>query len=486
MINDIMSAQQFDIVIIGAGPGGLFAAYKIVENVKKNIGILIIDKGPAPSERSCSALTNRCKDCKECNLISGGGGAGLFSDGKLIFDLNSGGYLKEFISSEFKNNLEKEVKEVIWKFVSSYIYKTHSSHDESRLCFEEKGLNFKFYPVVHLGSNKLREFTSALISYLQQRNVKFLFNTKVSTITRNFSNNWTIKVQYNNSINTIESEYLIASVGKEGNFWFSSLVEELGGKLEDNKTYIGVRLEISDSAAKPLYELSLDPKISQCIGNTKIKTHCFCRHGQILLLKYYSLPLAGGHTPFIEIDKNFSLTKFPNSNFGILFHDSTICTWKRAIECMKKVNKITRGNLLVQRLGDYLNDIPTTRQKLNDNTIKPSNINTTPGRISEDILPGFKDKFLSFLERLASCIPDIMNPDNLIYAPAIEWWMRKIVINEYMEVHNLPNLYVIGDGSGWIQGIVQSAATGIIAAINILTKENTPRKEDVLGYVCLK
>ncbi len=125
----------------------------------------------------------------------------------------------------------------------------------------------------------------------------------------------------------------------------------------------------------------------------------------------------------------------------------------------------------MQRLGDYLNGIPTTKQKLNDNNIKPSNLNITPGHISEEILPGFKGNFLLFLEHLSSCVPDVLNPNNLIYVPAIEWWMKKIEVNEDMEVYNLPDLYAIGDGSGLTQGIVQSAATGIIAAEDVLMKK---------------
>lgn len=473
--------KRFDLVIIGAGPGGLFAAYKIIENIK-NIRILVIDKGKAPSKRICPAIDNVCENCKVCNLISGGGGAGLFSDGKLILDLGVGGYLKKFIPLERRVELEKEIKEVIEKFSTSYIYHIPSSDNELLTCLKKMDLNFKPYPVIHLGSNNLRKFISNFISYLQNKGVKFSFDTGVFSITnKNSSGKWIVEIQRNGNLNLIESNYLIVSVGKEGNIWFSSLVHELDGKVKDNSTYMGIRLEINDSTARPLYELSLDPKIYRSRENIKIKTHCFCRHGQILLLKYFGLPLVGGHTPFIEIDKNYSATKFPNSNFAILYRDDNICTWERAIECMKKVDEITGGKLLVQRLGDYLNDTPTTPQKLNDNSIKPSNLNIIPRHISEEILPGFKDdNFLLFLEHLSSCVPDLLNHDNLIYAPAIEWWMKKIEVNEHMEVYNLPDLYATGDGSGLTQGIVQSAATGIIAAEDVLMKK------EVLFYECIK
>ena len=478
MINNKKSSKKFDVIIIGAGPGGLFAAYKLVKSSKRAIDVLIIDKGKVPSKRICPAIDKICENCKVCNLVSGGGGAGLFSDGKLILDLSVGGHLKEFTPLERRMELEKEIKEVIEKFSTSYIYYIPSPDNELPTCFKKRDLNFKPYPVIHLGSNNLRKFISNFISYLKNKGVKFSFDTGVFSITN--SGKWVVEIQRNGYLNLIESNYLIVSVGKEGNFWLSSRVKELDGNVEDNNTYMGIRLEINNSTAGPLYELSLDPKIYQSRENIKIKTHCFCRHGQILFLKYRGLPLVGGHTPFIETDKNYSATKFPNSNFAILYRDAKICTGERAIECMKKVDEITGGNLLVQRLGDYLNGIPTTMQKLSDNSIKPSNFNITPGHISEEILPGFKDNFLLFLEHLSSCVHDILNPDNLIYAPAIEWWMKKIEVNEHMEVYNLPDLYAIGDGSGLTQGIVQSAAAGIIAAEDVLMKK------EVLFYECIK
>jgi uncharacterized FAD-dependent dehydrogenase len=379
--------------------------------------------------------------------------------------------LKEIISFDKKEDIENRIRTVIEKFISEYVYKKPSLSKDVVSCLEKQKLEFNPYPVIHLGSNNLRVLTRQLISYLQRRNVKFLFNTKVENIEYSFSSNqWIIKVVRGGSSQIINSRYLIVSVGKEGNFWFSSLVEKLGGKAEDNSTYMGVRMEISNHTAKNFYRLSFDPKFSLCDRDIKIKTHCFCRHGQVFLLKYFGLPLAGGHTPYIEIDEQYASEKFPNSNFAILYRDKFICTREKALIAMKRVNEITGGTLLLQRLEDFLKNIPTTKQKLDANSIKPSISNVIHGEIPDDLLPEFRKVFISFLERLASCVPGIMNPDNLLYFPAIEWWMRKIEVHENMEVANLPNLYAIGDGSGWTQGIVQSAATGIIAGNDIANK----------------
>jgi len=462
-----------DITIIGAGPGGLFAAIEIVEKADDEIKLLVIDKGKPAPIRKCQALIDNCKKCKICELISGGGGAGLFSDGKLIFDIYSGGYLEKIIQSDKKEGIEKRIKEIIETFTSEYLYKNPLVPEYVSDCLQkQKNLKFKPYPVIHISSNNLKVFSQRLISYLQKRNVKFLFNTEVKEFQYDISSNrWIIKITNGKNSQIIESKYLIGSVGKEGNFWFTELIKELGGSVEDNSTYMGVRIEISDSTAKKLYEISFDPKFCFKKDNMKIKTHCFCRHGQVLLLKYFDLPLVGGHTPYLEINKQYSPGKFPNSNFAILYRDETVCTKDKALDIMRRVNLITGGKLLVQRLEDYIKNIPTTYEKLSVNRIKPSNSNIVPGQILDEFLPGFREIFIRFLELLDSCFPGIMNSDNLLYFPAIEWWMRRVDVNEEnMEVKNLLNLYAIGDGSGWTQGIVQSAATGIIAAKDILQK----------------
>lgn len=463
-----------DVVIVGAGPGGLFAAIDIIERIGKQIKLLVIEKGKPPIKRGCNALIDTCRSCKICDLISGGGGSGFFSDGKLVYNIYSGGHLEHIITTRNKKTeLEERIKQIIEKFALEYIYKKPSLPDNINRCFQQQGINFNPYPVLHIGSDKLKLLAQKLIDYLQEKNVEFLFDTEMKDFYYDSNlNRWDIKIVKNKNPQIITSNYLIASVGKEGNFWFTGLVEKLGGSVEDNNTYIGVRLEIDDITAKNLYDISFDPKISLKKNKIKLKTHCFCRHGQVLLLKYYNLPLAGGHTPYLEIDKQYNPEKFPNSNFAVLYRDPSVCTKEKALEIMKKINKTTNGKLLVQRLDDYLNNIPTTKEKLNYNKIKPSNLNIVPGQIPDKLLPGFREAFIAFLKKLDSCTPGILGEDNLLYFPDIEWWMRKVEVNEKMEVKGIPDLYAVGDGSGWTQGIMQSAATGIIAGDDIVGKLN--------------
>jgi uncharacterized FAD-dependent dehydrogenase len=470
--------QSYDIVIVGAGPGGLFCAYNIVRESGDNNNILIVDKGKPLIERVRESTRG---SHRYASLISGAGGAGLFSDGKLVLDVYSGGYLKDIISLAEKQRFEDEIRKVFERFTGRYIYRTTHFPEQVASCFMKKGLQFWSYPVMHLGSENLRNFTAEVISYLRQQKVEFLFDTQILDFSYEpRSHVWQLETSNRHS-RIIESPCLVVSVGKEGNFWLSSVIEKLGGRVQDNNTYIGVRMEVDNKTAKRLYSLGLDPKLCKSYDDKRIKTHCFCRHGQVLLLKYFELPLAGGQTPFIESDEQFNQSKFPNSNFGILYHEEQLCAGERTIKIMQRVDKATGGRLLIQRLADYLDDIPTTPQKLASNHIKPSSSSVCPGRISEEVLPGFRDVFIPFLESLSSYFPGIDDADNLLYAPAIEWWMKRIQVDENMEVSGLSGLYALGDGSGWTQGIVQSAASGAIVARHIVKKAKESTRLTAIG-----
>ena len=477
---EINSSFQNKIIIIGAGPAGLFAAYKLVELFGSGSNVLIIDKGKTIEKRHCSVSHTQCKNCYECALISGEGGAGLFSDGKLVFDLYSGGHLEKLISRNEKQYLEGEIGKIIDKFNINYIFKKPNATEDLISCFEKNNLQFNPYPVVHLGSKNLKLFTNDFVSYLKQHDVEFLYDTRVTKIKHDTnSNSWKICITKNGYSNEIYSEFVIFAVGKEGNFQLSSMLERLGGASEDNDTYIGIRMEINNEAANRLHNIALDPKISLSYNNIKIKTHCFCKNGKILLLKYFGLPLVGGHSPNIEKDKEFNPDIYSTSNIAILYRDEKVCTRERSLEIMKKINRLTNGQLLVQRLDDYINNKPTDSIGLQRNSIQSSISNVMPGNISDEILPGFRNHFILFLDRLSSDIPGINHPDNLLYAPAIEWWMKKFFVNKNMDVQNIPNVYAIGDGSGWTQGIIQSAATGILAAKNIFEKCNNKKKKQI-------
>jgi len=213
----------------------------------------------------------------------------------------------------------------------------------------------------------------------------------------------------------------------------------------------------------------LDPKFSRIYEDgSKLKVHCACREGKIAILNYNNCNLVGGHTIFTS--KNSMIEKeYHNSNFNVLMSIKPN-KYLNPERILKRFHKYSNNKLVVQLLGDFIYN------KTSDSygVVKPNNekISTFCNirELTKDI-NSFPDKFLDFISRLNKMVPGILNSDNLIYAPAIEWWMSKIIVNRQMQT-SIPGLFAVGDGAGLSQGIIHSAATGIIAAKQILKEFN--------------
>lgn len=474
----MIKEKKYDVVIVGAGPGGLFCCYKLLL-LNPNLKIALVDKGENIIKRECPALVEKCENCNPCNLISGAGGAGLFIDGKLVFDLNVGGHLKSLLSIKEKSKYLQEILSVFRKFDGDFHENKSSSTTIKRFVklINKEGLKFKYFPVKHLGSLNSRNFVSILIKYFKDNGVDFLPNTQITNVetSQPFSELIANKDEEQKNLKT---KFVVFSVGKENSKWLSEIIRKLGGNQTNNACYFGVRIEVYTKILDFLFNLTTDPKIYKIFKDgTKIKTHCFCKNGQILLTKYYNLPLVGGHSIYNDSKRIFNKFKYQshNSNFAILLRDNSAFSfnWEDCLSYMKKINELTHGKLLVQRLGDFLMNRPTTIEQLNTNKIKSSiPYSIYPGNIAEINLPlNYNEKLFIFLKKLNKIVPGLLDPDNLIYAPAIEWWMPKIEVNKYMET-DINNIFTIGDGAGLSQGIVHAAATGILAAIGIFRKMN--------------
>ncbi len=436
---------------------------------------MVVDKGAPPDIRTCP-ISDRSAEgcaCKVCGRVQGGGGAGLFSDGKLVLDLQSGGHLRDLSLPYLEQDLLDMVEDTLFSYdgesVELYPDKDKITYWNNK--FESQDLQLKTYPVRHLGSYNLKNIIIKFIKDLSKK-VDFRFFSEVSDIFIKSNNTKLIRIKTNNQETWINTDKLILAVGKFGSNWLHDTLTNLGISFEENRTYIGVRLETSNTNLKGLMELSYDPKIYHTYDDgTKIKTHCFCRNGQVITVNYEGFPQVGGHTKYTE--KNFIRNNEQtnsNSNFAILLGDVEGLRYsKQQInQYFSRLSKTTNGKIIVQRLGDFRTLQPTTYKKLEQNKIKSSNIqNIYPGNILDFIFPeDFKNKFLWFLDRLEKTIPGIADCDNLLYAPALEWCMDRVPVDINMETE-LPGIYAVGDGAGLSQGIVHAAATGILAGRNI-------------------
>ena len=464
------SISYYDVVIIGAGPAGLFTAYKI-HKFDPDLKILIIEKGKSYEERYCPVreANEECRRCKNCELISGEGGAGLFSDGKMVFTLDTGTSI--CFSPKKKRSVLDEIRKLLKQFDGEF--PDQRGPELTRLLNEQKkfqkaGLTFDYFPVWHLGTFRLKRVMKNFLEYLhKQRNINFMIGGEVVGI-KNWSNPTKKRILIkckNGSLRKINiiTKNIIFAVGKEGSFLLARWLKKKGVKVRSNRCYFGMRLELPTKIFKELLEITPNPKIHKYYDGIHLKTHCFCQNGQVLLLKYYGLPLAGGHT-YENNGFKTGVSKNSFSNFSVLLGKEITYPeiMEKSLQIMEKVNGLTKGYLLAQRMEDFLNKIPTSLAGKRTKTIaRPGNI----AELYKDSYPFFVD----FITRLNKVIPGITNKENWLYAPAVEWWMPEIELNDEMET-SIKGIYVIGDASGKTQGIIQSMASACLAADSILNK----------------
>lgn len=466
----------YDVVIVGAGPAGLFVAYKLKE-LDKNIRIIVIDKGKKYQERECPILKRKgtCEECVNCELISGEGGAGLFSDGKLVYTLDTG------TSVEYSNNekirLLSEIKKIFTRFNGNFDYTDVCASTQNKLKSEfiKVGLGIKFYPILHLGSSHLKKMMNRFLVCLRRLNVAFLLNTEAIAIKDVGKNIKKIIIKSNNEHgkpNVILGKNIMFAMGKEGSFKLSSWMNEIGVEVAGNWCYFGFRIELPTIFLKKLFNISPNPKIYMGFPDgTDIKTHCFCNNGEILLLKYQRLPIVGGHSYINGKYLDSKIINGTKSNFAILLGQKMKYPdlVERSLHIAKKAYKITNGYLLAQRMGDFISEPKKSSFKSNYSNVNIGDFAKLGNILEIDIPFDFKLKCIDFIKRMNSIVPGIMHENNLIYAPAIEWWMPKIKTNEEMQT-KFDGIYAIGDGAGLSQGIVQSIATALIAARSIYKK----------------
>ncbi|GAH90711.1 unnamed protein product, partial [marine sediment metagenome] len=335
--------------------------------------------------------------------------------------------------------------------------------------FEKFKLQYKPLPVRHFGTYNLRKLLIKFWTKLYTFGISTFFENHVVEIGKKLNYWQIITSDAFGRKHIINSSRIVLAVGKEGSLWLSdNLAKRFGIKSIKNRTYFGVRVETP--YAKKMSNISFDPKFYVYFEDgTKMKTHCYNRRGQVLRLKYFGLPLVGGHSPFTE--KNNQCSPQHTTSFAVLLSDKVneSFDFQMVLKYMKQVDKTTRGRLLVQRLCDFRKNQHTTIKKLRNNPLLSSMQDIIPGNIAALHIPfDFNRKFLDFMERLAQIDHNIFNENTLIYAPAIEWWMPKITTNKKLETE-MKGLYVIGDGAGVSQGICYAGATGLIVAESILS-----------------
>jgi uncharacterized FAD-dependent dehydrogenase len=460
--------MKFDVIIIGAGPGGLFAAYKLAG--KKKVAIFEmgreIDKRKCPSDLSESF----CKKCDPCNITCGVGGAGGLSDGKLNYvnpkypsSFSVGGDF-DFLDPKYLIEKMNEVDEIFLKHgVKGEIYGT----DEERINKFLKMANaagIEFVPLKqrHVGSDELPKVIKSIERELKKKDVKITTETIVVDIDPRK------KAVKTSDGSEFEYENLIIAVGRAGANWLEEWVKKYGIAVAENAKAIdvGVRVEVPASIMSDITSTIYDPKLRVITRrhDDYMRTFCTCPGGWVIREDYGDFCLVNGHSKSKE--------KTGNTNFALLGHYEFTEPFEEPNEWGRDLARITTklggGNPIVQRLKDLRLGRRSTENRIRNNRLVQPTLRTAiPGDISLAYPGRVIDDILDALERLDKVIPGVADDSTLLYAPEVKFYSLKLKVDQHMRT-NIPFIYAIGDGAGISRGIVGAAVTGLIAAESIL------------------
>ncbi len=461
-------SSQFDVIIIGAGPSGIFCAYELIRQ-RPDLKILMIEKGRPIEKRTCPKRTTKvCVGCKPCSITTGFAGAGAFSDGKLSLSPDVGGHLPEILGYEKAAELIKESDDIYLKFgADTGVYGVDKQKEIQEIRRKAIKANLKLIecPIRHLGTEEGYKIYTRLQEHLLSCGIRMEFNTMVTDIVIEENQ---AKAVVTDKGETYCAPQIVAAIGREGSDWFSHICKSHGIETEVGTVDIGVRVEVRDEVMdflnKNLYEAKLvyyTPTFDD-----KVRTFCTNPSGEVAT-EYYEngLAVVNGHAYKSQEYKT------NNTNFALLVSKNFTKPFKTPIEYGKHIarlsNMLCDGKILVQTFGDFQRGRRTTEERLCRNNLIPTLKDAVPGDLSlvlpHRIMVDIKEMLLA----LDKVTPGIASDETLLYGVEVKFYSNKVVVNTDFET-SVRGLRAIGDGASVTRGLQQASANGISAARSIL------------------
>lgn len=457
--------EKYDVVIVGAGPSGIFAAYELATQSRGDLKIAIIDKGKDVSEREKER--EKSGGQPSISIMSGWGGAGAFSDGKITLSPDIGGWLTDLLPRMLLKKLIMYVDSIWAKFAEKSTIYSYDDDAVAELRLKARRAHLKLVPYVirHLGTDYAPRALMNAKKMLEEH-VDVYLNTNIEHVL--------VKDQKVSGVETvdgniIEAKYVILAPGRFGANWLHREMNRIGVKLTTNPVDIGVRLETSYDTTKELTDILYEPKLiyySPTFDDT-VRTFCVNPNGYVISEKYDEVITTNGHA--------YEDKKSGNTNFALLISSRFTEPFKDPISygmhIAKLANLLSGGSVLVQRLGDLLRGRRSTKERLNRSIVEPTLETAVPGDISYVLPYRHLVGILEMIKALNELAPGLYSDHTLLYVTEVKFYSSRIETTPETETTTVKNLYTIGDGSGITRSLAQSSASGIIAARSILMRE---------------
>ena len=464
--------MKYDVAIIGAGPAGLFTAYKLIEENKK-LKIVILERGSDVEHRVCPMNKKKipCQNCNPCAILSGYGGAGTFSDGKLNFipKLGKSDLTKYMLESE-ANDLIDETEEIFNKFkMDAEVYPSNMDEaKEIRKKVAIAGAKLLIIKQKHLGSDHLPEYIEGISNYLIDKGVTLLDKTDVIDINTKNENSHIITFKKGKNEDTLESKYVVVAPGRTGAKWIQELADKYEIPYLSQSIEIGVRVEVRKDIMESITNIIYDPTIfikTKTYGD-EIRTFCTNPGGFVAKENYYGYICVNGHA--------LKDIKSDNTNFAFISKvnlTQPVTNTRQYGESIARIaNVLGDGKPIIQSLKDLRNARRSEWHRINKGFIEPTLKDCVAGDLALVLPHRIITNILEGLETLDKIIPGVNNDDTLLYGPEIKFFSNEIETDNKFRLKD-DNIYFIGDGAGKAGNIVTAAATGIVSAKDILERE---------------
>ena len=461
---------MYDVVIVGAGPAGLFTAYELLEKNKK-LKVAILDRGMKADRRVCPMNRDKtsCKNCKPCGILSGYGGAGTFSDGKLNFVPKLGKTdLFKYMGRQDAYDLIDDTEEIFNKFgMDSKVYPTNMDEAEKiKQKISKVGASLLIIKQKHLGSDKLPGHINDICNYLEKEGVTLFEKKDVIDINKE-KNGYKITYKSGRNEEAITAKYVVVAPGRTGAKWIQELADKYNIPYVSQSIEIGVRVEVRKDILSEITSVIYDPTIfiKTKTYSDEIRTFCTNPGGFVAKENYEGYICVNGHS-LKDIKSN-------NSNFAFiskvtLTHPTT--NTRQYGESIARIASVLGdGKPIIQSLKDLKQGRRSEWHRIEKGFIEPTLKDCVAGDLSLVLPHRIIMNILEGLETLDKIIPGVNNDETLLYGPEIKFFSNEITTDNNMKIDN-ENIYFIGDGAGKAGNIVAAAATGLVAARDILRR----------------
>lgn len=457
--NEENEMKHYDIIIAGAGAGGMFLAYEL-SKLKIDAKILMVDKGAPLEKRRCPISAKKvdsCIKCEPCHIMNGYGGAGTLSDGKYNITTQFGGDLHRYVGEEKAMELMEYVDEVLCENggADAKLYSTANS--DLKTTALRNNLHLLEAKVRHLGTDRnaliLREFFAK-----SEGKIEHLFYTELMDVEKREDDSFLVRT---NEGEEYTCENVVLATGRSGSKWMASICEKMGIPQKSNRVDIGVRVELPGEIFKHITDDVYESKIVYKTDkyNDMVRTFCMNPYGQVVAENTNGIVTVNGHSyanPDLWTE---------NTNFALLVSNKFTEPFKDSNEYGESIARLSNmlgGGVLLQRFGDLVKGRRSSDRRMAKCFTRPT-LKATPGDLSLVIPKRQLDNIIEMIYALDKIAPGTANEDTLLYGVEVKFYNSEVDVDENLET-NVKGLYAIGDGAGVTHSLSQASASGVHVA----------------------